>query len=175
MLSLPLLSCNFSKRLLLLYEKREKSTPFGSKGVSHWIGGKRTRDILRRWKEESSFFYSSLFFLCGNGSKERTVPGTWNDAYIYPRHVTLEVWSKCSGKMEEFFPKGREKGFLRDARGDEIYMEEFWKNISFSTGEREGHLSCSFRVETLGGGEEVVFGEKLKGVLVNNAINICEH
>lgn len=163
---------------MLLYEKREKSTPFGSKGVSHWIGGKRTRDIrssMKRGIELFLFFTILFFFLCGNGSKERTVPGTWNDVYIYPRHVTLEVWSKCSGKMEEFFPKGREKGFLRDARGDEIYMEEFWKNISFSTGEREGHLSCSFRVETLGGGEEVVFGEKLKGVLVNNAINICEH
>lgn len=132
-----------------------------------FVDGKRNRAF--------SILHDPFFFLCGNGSKERTVPGTWNDVYIYPRHVTLEVWSKCWGKMEEFFPKGREKGFLRDARGDEIYMEEFWKNISFSTREREGHLSCSFRVETLGGGEEVVFGEKLKGVLVNNAINICEH
>lgn len=157
--------------------KGKSPRPLIRRGFRIGLGANERAISVRRWKEESSFFYSSrsFFFLCGNGSKERTVPGTWNDVYIYPRHVTLEVWSKCSGKMEKFFPKGREKGFLRDARGDEIYMEEFWKNISFSTGEREGHLSCSFRVETLGGGEEVVFGEKLKGVLVNNAINICEH
>lgn len=122
-----------------------------------------------------SILHDPFFFFVEMVRKNEQFQWNWNNVYIYPRHVTLEVWSKCSGKMEEFFPKGREKGFLRDARGDEIYMEEFWKNISFSTGEREGHLSCSFRVETLGGGEEVVFGEKLKGVLVNNAINICEH
>lgn len=178
MLSLPLLSCNFSKRLLLLYEKREKSTPFDSKGVSHWIGGKRTRDIRSSMKRgiELFLFFTIFFFSLWKWFERTNSSRDVGRRLHLSQARTLEVWSKCSGKMEEFFPKGREKGFLRDARGDEIYMEEFWKNISFSRGrEREGHLSCSFRVETLGGGEEVVFGEKLKGVLVNNAINICEH
>lgn len=42
-------------------------------------------------KRNRAFSILHFFFLCGNGSKERTVPGTWDDVYIYPRHVTLEV------------------------------------------------------------------------------------
>lgn len=156
--------------------KGKSPRPLIRRGFRIGLGANERAISVRRWKEESSFFYSSLFFSLWKWfERTNSSRDVERRLHLSTRHVTLEVWSKCSGKMEEFFPKGREKGFLRDARGDEIYMEEFWKNISFSTGEREGHLSCSFRVETLGGGEEVVFGEKLKGVLVNNAINICEH
>lgn len=87
MLSLPLLSCNFSKRLLLLYEKREKSTPFDSKGVSHWIGGKRTRDIRSSMERgiELFLFFTFFFFVemfrkneqfQGRGTTFTSIPGT---------------------------------------------------------------------------------------------------
>lgn len=109
--------------------KGKSPRPLIRRGFRIGLGANERAISVRRWKEESSFFYSSrsFFFLCGNGSKERTVPETWDDVYIYPRHERSKFGRNVRERWRNFFQKGVKKGSFVTREGTKYIWRNFGK------------------------------------------------
>lgn len=132
--------------------KGKSPRPLIRRGFRIGLGANERAISVRRWKEESSFFYSSrsFFFLYAWKRFERT-NSSRDDVYIYLRHVTLEVWSRCSGKMEEFFQKGVKKGSFVTREGTKFIWRNFGKIFLSRRGRGRDICLVHFGLKRLGG------------------------
>ena len=149
---------------------------------------KRRRGFILDWRQTSNIcswmkrgiVHSILLFYSSHIERMNSCREERLHLFQGLGHISsVKVLSKRSRKVEEFFPEGSEK--VTRGGGRDIYIR--WRNFGkiflsqFSGGGYIClvHFGLKWTRQGRGGSARVVFGEKLKGVLVNNAINICEH